>query len=68
MNYLVFSNIYPRMGISPLVRNELAIQVLVVSTQKNITWFKKFHYLLNVEAIDIEGVWVIYYNWQKAKG
>ena len=60
MNHSVAPNVYSSVRIPLWIRNELAIQVLVVSSKNDITRLNEFNYTLNVVPRHIEWIWVIY--------
>ena len=67
MNHLVIPYVKTSMGVSLLVWNELAVQVLVVAPYQNIPRLCNLHYALNVVASNIVWIWVIDQNWDAVK-
>ena len=68
MHHLVLPNADSSMGVSSGVGDELAVKVLVVSTEENVARLDEVHYLLHVVSSHIVGVWIICQNRQEAKG
>lgn len=68
MHNLVVPHIDASMGIPPLVRDELAIQILVIPPYQNVARLDDLHYLENVMPIDNKWIWVIRQNWEAVEG
>jgi len=68
MYHLVLSNVETSMGISLVVWDELAIQVLVVPTQQYVSGLEDAQQMLYVIASDVEWVGIICQNRQEAEG
>lgn len=67
MDDLVVPHIQTSMGIPPLVRNELAVKVLVEAPDEDIPRLDDLHYLKDVVSIHNEWVWVIGEYWNQTR-